>query len=52
MRTTIDIPEDLLRQVKSRAALRGQPLNEVVRDALQRLLSDEERELGPEGPAP
>ncbi|MEE2964222.1 MAG: hypothetical protein VX427_08780 [Acidobacteriota bacterium] len=43
MRTTIDIPEELLRRVKSAAALRGMRLTDVVRDALQRLLVDEGR---------
>ena len=40
MRTTIDIPEDLLRRTKAEAALRGLRLEELVREALQRLLQE------------
>ena len=40
MRTTIDIPDDLLRRTKAEAALRGLRLKDLVRDALQRLLQD------------
>jgi hypothetical protein len=35
MRTTIDIPADLLRQVKAQAALRGVRLKDYVADALR-----------------
>ncbi|MCY4633963.1 MAG: hypothetical protein OXG04_05560 [Acidobacteria bacterium] len=35
MRTTIDIPERLLRQAKAEAALRGLGLKDIVRDALE-----------------
>lgn len=35
MRTTIDIPEGLLRQAKAEAALRGLRLKDIVRDALE-----------------
>ncbi len=38
MRTTIDIPEHLLRHAKAEAALRGLRLKDVVRQALQRHL--------------
>ena len=38
MRTTIDIPERLLRHAKARAALQGLRLKDIVRDALQRHL--------------
>jgi hypothetical protein len=31
MRTTIDLPEDTLRQLKARAALDGLPMKELVR---------------------
>ncbi len=40
MRTTIDIPDDLLRRTKAEAALRGLRLKDLVRDALQRLLQE------------
>ena len=49
MRTTIDIPEDLLRRAKAEAALRGLRLKDIVRDALQRLLLDAGRSLAPAG---
>jgi hypothetical protein len=35
MRTTIDIPEPLLREAKERAARRGSTLGQVVEDALR-----------------
>ena len=47
MRTTIDIPEDLLRLAKAEAALRGLRLKDIVRDALQRLLSEAGHTLDP-----
>ena len=50
MRTTVDIPEDLLRRAKAVAALRGLRLKDIVRDALQRLLLDPGRSLEPAGP--
>ena len=40
MRTTIDIPEHLLRHAKAQAALQGLRLKDIVRDALQRHLAD------------
>ena len=40
MRTTIDIPDDLLRRTKAEAALRGLRLKDLVREALQRLLQE------------
>ena len=44
MKTTIEIPDPLFRQAKSRAAERGQTLKAFVTDALQaRLSSDSER---------
>ena len=47
MRTTIDIPEALLRRAKAEAALRGLRLKDIVRDALQHLLQDTARSLEP-----
>ena len=35
MRTTVDLPDPLFRQVKSMAALRGSTLKEFIQDALQ-----------------
>lgn len=34
MRTTVDLPDSLFRQVKSVAALRGSTLKEFIQDAL------------------
>ena len=51
MRTTIDIPEPLLRRAKAEAALRGLRLKDIVRDALQRLLQDAGRSLESAGRA-
>ena len=50
MRTTIDIPEDLLRLAKAEAALRGLRLKDIVRDALQCLLSEAGHSLEPPAP--
>lgn len=41
MRTTIDLPNDLFRQVKSKAALRGKTLKEFVRVAVEREIAVE-----------
>ena len=40
MRTTIDIPEELLRLAKARAALRGIRLKEFVSEAIRAALVD------------
>ncbi len=39
MRTTLDLPDPLLRQLKSRAALEGTTLKQLVREAIERGLS-------------
>lgn len=58
MRTTIDLPEDLLRQAKSRAALEGIKLKDLVtafvRDGLRKGVSrpDEAKAPPPRRPAP
>ena len=39
MRTTVDLPDPLFRQVKSAAALRGSSLREYIREALQQAVS-------------
>jgi hypothetical protein len=41
MRTTIDLPNDLFRQVKSKAALRGETLKEFVQSAIEKEISAE-----------
>ena len=38
MRTTVDLPDPLFRQVKSAAALRGSTLKEFIKDALQQAI--------------
>ncbi len=45
MRTTIDIPDSLFRQMKARAALRGETLKEAVLRAVRAdLMADESLE--------
>lgn len=39
MRTTLDLPDPLLRQLKSRAALQGTTLKQLIREAIERGLS-------------
>jgi hypothetical protein len=39
MRTTIDLPDALFRQVKARAALRGETLKEFVQSAVEKEIS-------------
>jgi len=39
MRTTIDLPNDLFRQAKSKAALRGKTLKEFVQAAIEKEVS-------------
>ncbi len=44
VRTTIDMPEDLLRRAKAEAALRGQRLKDFVSEAVRRSLADAGRQ--------
>ena len=39
MRTTLDLPDPLLRQLKSQAALEGTTLKQLIRDAIERGLT-------------
>lgn len=39
MRTTLDLPDPLLRQLKSRAALEGTTLKQLVRETIERGLA-------------
>jgi len=39
MRTTVDIPEDLLRRAKSEAALRGRKLKDLIEQGLRMVLA-------------
>jgi hypothetical protein len=38
MRTTVELPDDLFRQVKARAALQGRSLKDLIADGLKLLL--------------
>jgi intracellular sulfur oxidation DsrE/DsrF family protein len=38
VKTTIDLPEELIRRVKSEAALRGQKLRELVQEGIEYVL--------------
>ncbi|MBN1459166.1 MAG: hypothetical protein JXA57_06490 [Armatimonadetes bacterium] len=40
MKTTIDIPDELYRQVKARAALQGRPIRELTVELYQRWLRE------------
>ncbi|WP_419166821.1 hypothetical protein [Candidatus Palauibacter sp.] len=42
MKATIDIPDDLYRQIKSEAALRGLTIREVTTQLYRRWLSEDE----------
>ena len=48
MKTTIDLPDDLLRRAKAEAALRGRKLRELVLEGIVRVLDHPE----PAMPAP
>jgi len=57
MKTTIDIPDELFREVKATAARRGIPLREYVRQALIEKLGQQEglyrvRDAAPQWPVP
>ena len=43
MKTTIDLPDTLLRRAKARAALRGRPLREYVIEAISEKLEAEQK---------
>jgi hypothetical protein len=45
MRTTVDIPEDLLRRVKAVAALRGIKLKDLIAGFLEQGLATRQQEL-------
>ena len=50
MRTTLDIPEDVLRKAKSEAALRGIPLKDYVTEAIRAALQDDTVAVAESGP--
>jgi hypothetical protein len=43
MKTTIELPDDLYRQAKAEAALRGLKLKDMVEDGLRRVLQEPRR---------
>ena len=47
MRTTLDLPDRLFRELKAQAAFRGMKLKELVAELLQRGLDREEIVLSP-----
>lgn len=51
MRTTIELPDELLAQAKSRAALRGISLKEFFIDAIKRTLTPEKPKMRRPPPA-
>ena len=53
MRTTVDLPEDLLRRVKIKAAERGRSLKDIFASGLEKeLASFEEKPKGRHRPIP
>jgi hypothetical protein len=44
MRTTVEVPDDLFRKAKARAALQGRALEELVADGLKLLLLQTHRD--------
>lgn len=50
MRTTIDLPDDLFRTTKARAALEGRTLKAFVREAIEEKLRSSERGTGASRP--
>lgn len=45
MKTTLNLRDDLLRKVKARAALRGQPLSRYIEEGLEKRLLEEETHM-------
>jgi hypothetical protein len=52
MKTTIDLPDDLYRQVKAEAALRGRKLKDMVEEGLRLVLADQNGSGGRHAPEP
>jgi len=52
MRTTIDLPDDLLRRAKATAALQGTTLKVLVASALEKELTQAPRKYGRAEPIP
>jgi hypothetical protein len=47
MRTTVELPDELFRQVKARAALQGRSLKDLIADGLKLLLQTPEDAQSP-----
>jgi hypothetical protein len=50
MKTTIEIPDQLFRRAKAKAAERGQALRALVTEALEEKLSSKKAQLGGDAP--
>jgi hypothetical protein len=48
MRTTVDLPDELLRRAKSKAALSGRKLKDLIEEGLRAVVDDPPREPQPE----
>lgn len=46
MKTTVDLPDDLLRRAKAKAALQGKKLRELLQDGLERVVNEDEVPAG------
>ena len=46
MKTTVDLPDDLLRRAKAKAAMQGKKLRELLQDGLERVLNEDEIPAG------
>jgi hypothetical protein len=45
MRTTLNIDDDLYKKIKSKAALEGKKVTELIQEGLNLILNDENRKL-------
>jgi hypothetical protein len=52
MKTTVDLPEDVLRRAKAEAALRGRKFRELVLEGILRVLDTPEVPASPKMPSP
>jgi hypothetical protein len=52
MKTTVDLPEDVLRRAKAAAALQGRKFRELVLEGILRILDEPEVPASPQKPAP
>jgi plasmid stability protein len=50
MRSTFDLPDDLMKRAKIAAVRRGSTLRDLIAEALRRLLADQERRRMNEAP--